>query len=244
MMAWIRDETAPGGAVAQGTPIVYAGDLNLVGYAQQLETLLSGDIVQTDVYGVGALPDWDGTAWTDALPRQTHDLFTYTWRDDGDGHYPPAASISCSTPMRCCPSSTAEFVLRSEALPADVLAATGMLADDTGIASDHFPVVCDLMATAAAAVDSDGDGLDDADELALGTDLRRRHRWRRPHRRPRGGSSARPILWPPTPTATAVRTARKLSASAADAWATSTRTASSPSPTSSSSSATSATPCP
>ena len=169
MMAWIRDETAPGGAVAQGTPIVYAGDLNLVGYAQQLETLLSGDIVQTDVYGVGAPPDWDGTAWADALPRQTHDPFTYTWRDDGDGNYPPGR-LDFLLYSDAVLSLEHGFVLRSEALPADVLAATGMLADDTGVASDHFPVVCDLMATAVASVDSDGDGLDDAEELALGTD--------------------------------------------------------------------------
>ena len=169
MMAWIRDETAPGGAVAPGTPMVYAGDLNLVGYAQQLETLLSGDIVQTDIYGVGAPPDWDGTAWADALPRQTHDPFTYTWRDDGDGNYPPGR-LDFLLYSDAVLSLEHGFVLRSEALPADVLAASGMLSDDTGIASDHFPVVCDLMATAVASVDSDGDGLDDAEEMALGTD--------------------------------------------------------------------------
>ena len=169
MMAWIRDETAPGGAVTPGTPMVYAGDLNLVGYAQQLETLLSGDIVQTDIYGVGAPPDWDGTAWADALPRQTHDPFTYTWRDDGDGNFPPGR-LDFLLYSDAVQSLEHGFVLRSEALPADVLAASAMLSDDTGIASDHFPVVCDLMATAVAAVDSDGDGLDDAEEMALGTD--------------------------------------------------------------------------
>jgi len=169
MMAWIRDETAPGGAVAQGTPIVYAGDLNLVGYAQQLETLLSGDIVQTNAYGVGALPDWDGTAWADALPRQTHDPFTYTWRDDGNSNFPPGR-LDFLLYSDAVLSLEHGFVLRSEVLPADVLAASGMLADDTGGASDHFPVVCDLMSDSVASIDSDGDGLTDSAEATLGTD--------------------------------------------------------------------------
>ena len=169
MMAWIRDETAPGGAVAQGTPIVYAGDLNLVGYAQQLETLLSGDIVQTNAYGVGALPDWDGTAWADALPRQTHDPFSYTWRDDGNGNYPPGR-LDFLLYSDAVLSLEQGYILRSEGLPADVLNESGMLANDTGGASDHFPVVCDLMADSVASVDSDGDGLTDSEEAAIGTD--------------------------------------------------------------------------
>ena len=40
-MAWIVNNV---GDLNVYTPIVYAGDLNLVGYAQQLETLLTGDI--------------------------------------------------------------------------------------------------------------------------------------------------------------------------------------------------------
>ena len=141
------------------------------GPSQAAIALESGDIVQTDIYGVGAPPDWDGTAWADALPRQTHDPFTYTWRDDGDGNFPPGR-LDFLLYSDAVQSLEHGFVLRSEALPADVLAASGMLSDDTGIASDHFPVVCDLMATAVAAVDSDGDGLDDAEEMALGTDPR------------------------------------------------------------------------
>jgi hypothetical protein len=105
--------------------------------------------VQADMYGVGAPPDWDGTAWADALPRQTHDPFTYTWRDDGDGNYPPGR-LDFLLYSDAVLSLEHGFVLRSEALPADVLAASGMLADDTGEASDHFPVVCDLLATAVA----------------------------------------------------------------------------------------------
>ena len=58
MMAWIVQNE---GNLTVNTPIVYAGDLNLVGYAQQLETLLEGDIVQTQTYGQGGMPDWDGT---------------------------------------------------------------------------------------------------------------------------------------------------------------------------------------
>ena len=64
---------------------------------QQLETLLEGDIVQTQTYGQGSMPDWDGTPWADALPRLTRQPFTYTWRDDGDGNFRLAGSTSCCT---------------------------------------------------------------------------------------------------------------------------------------------------
>ena len=57
VMAWVRDETSPGGAIPPNTPLIYGGDLNLVGYAQQLETLLNGDIQQTDQFGEGFPPD-------------------------------------------------------------------------------------------------------------------------------------------------------------------------------------------
>lgn len=163
MMAWIVNNV---GDLNVYTPIVYAGDLNLVGYAQQLETLLTGDIVQTQTFGQGGLPDWDETPWSDALPRQTHQPFTYTWRDDGDGNFPPGR-LDFILYSDAVIEKEHAFVLETESLPEDILAPMGLMQDDTRSASDHLPVVMDF--TVASLSDSDGDGLNDALENGIGT---------------------------------------------------------------------------
>ena len=133
-MAWIVQNE---GNLTVNTPIVYAGDLNLVGYAQQLETLLEGDVVQTQTFGQGGMPDWDGTPWADALPRLTHQPFTYTWRDDGDGNVPPGRLDFVLFSDAVIDQEHA-FVLETETLPEDVLVEFGLLQGDTHAASDHL----------------------------------------------------------------------------------------------------------
>lgn len=165
MMAWMINNE---GNLNINTPIVYAGDLNLVGYAQQLETLLNGDIVQTQTFGPGGLPDWDGTPWSDALPRQTHQPFTYTWRDDGDGNFPPGR-LDLVLYSDAVIVKEHAFVLETESTPEDVLAPLGLIQDDTHTASDHLPVVMDFTIVPPPVLDSDGDGLDDELEIEMGT---------------------------------------------------------------------------
>ena len=60
---FVQDAKSPGGNITlpYGTPMVYAGDLNSVGYAQQLITLLTGDIQNNATYGPDGAMDWDGT---------------------------------------------------------------------------------------------------------------------------------------------------------------------------------------
>lgn len=169
MVAWVLEQTGAGGSVPTNTPIVYAGDLNLVGYAQQLETLLHGEIVDTDQYGEGSAPDWDGTSWADALPRHTDARLTYTWRSDGDGIFPPGR-LDFLLYSDAVLSVEQAFVLRTEGMPADRLLTYGLLELDAALASDHYPVVADVMSLALAELDLDEDGLLDSEEVALGTD--------------------------------------------------------------------------
>ena len=166
MMAWVVQNE---GNLTVNTPVVYAGDLNLVGYAQQLETLLEGDIVQTQTYGQGGMPDWDGTPWADALPRLTHQPFTYTWRDDGDGNFPPGR-LDFVLYSDAVIDQEHAFVLETETLPEEVLAEFGLMQGDTHAASDHLPVVMDFSVLQPMTQDSDLDGLDDSEEAQLGTD--------------------------------------------------------------------------
>ena len=176
-MAWWLE--ASGSEVPTHTPVIYGGDLNLVGYAEQLTTLLEGEIVQTAEFGPGAPPDWDGTAWADVQPRHTHARTTHTWRTYAGYTYPPNPLPPGYFPpgrldylIYSDATLTVEndFVLRTEALPSAILEDYGLQAQDTETGADHLPVVADFMSISLAQTDDDNDGLNYAEEFALGTD--------------------------------------------------------------------------
>ena len=169
MAAWITQETAADGDVPYNTPLVYGGDLNLVGYAQQLTTLLTGEVQDEATYGAGGPPDWDGTDWADALPRHTHAPLSYTWLNEAEGDWPPGR-LDYLLYSDAVITAEHSFVLYTEGLPADALATHGLQANDTESASDHLPVVTDFVANALLSTDSDGDGVNNDDEWNAGTD--------------------------------------------------------------------------
>ena len=176
-MAWWLE--ASGSEVPTLTPVIYGGDLNLVGYAEQLTTLLEGEIVQTAEFGPGAPPDWDGTSWADVQPRHTHARTTHTWRTYAGYTYPPnplppgyfpPGRLDYLIYSDATLTVENEFVLRTEALPPAILEAYGLQAQDTETGADHLPVVADFMSISLAQTDDDNDGLNFAEEFALGTD--------------------------------------------------------------------------
>jgi endonuclease/exonuclease/phosphatase family metal-dependent hydrolase len=144
IMAFIRDAKDPGGMfdLEEGTPIVIMGDLNLVGYYQQLKTFLSGDIVNTDAHGPSFMPDWDGTDLTDLVPLHTHLPLAFTWYSERSP-YPPGRLdyfIYSDSVLEVAKS----FVLWTPAMPGRVLLDYGLGRGDSMTASDHLPIVCDL----------------------------------------------------------------------------------------------------
>ncbi len=144
--AWVRDARASG-RLTHGTPIVIAGDMNLVGESRQLATLLSGEISDAATYGPSAAPDGDGTALADAMPYHLTGREAYTWRGD-EGAFAPGRLdyvVYSDSVLRLAHS----FVLWTPDLPDDYLAAAGLQRDDTAVASDHLPVVADFSFTAA-----------------------------------------------------------------------------------------------
>ena len=164
MMAWIVQNE---GNLTVNTPIVYAGDLNLVGYAQQLETLLEGNIVQTQTYGQGGMPDWDGTAWADALPS-SHISPSPTRGRTTRRQLPAWTTGLCVVQRRCDRPRT-----RLRARNRNVARGGGGIwphARRHPSASDHLPVVMDFSMPPTVTQDSDLDGLDDSEEAQLGTD--------------------------------------------------------------------------
>lgn len=142
--AFIRDVKQGDGPfqVAPNTPIVVAGDMNFVGSAQQRQTLRTGEIVNTDRFGSGVAPDWDGSPLLDTKPQQTaRPLFT-TWVD-AESSFPPGR-LDYAYVTDSVLEVVHEFVLFTPALSDTVHNKYDLRPADTRRASDHLPVVIDV----------------------------------------------------------------------------------------------------
>jgi len=142
--AWLRDLAAPGGAgVPYGTPTVVAGDMNLVGGASQVETLLAGTIANEEAYGPSHPADWDGTPLADADPRHAGGTENHTWRSARDSFAPGKLDYVVYSDSVLKLGNA--FVLATEELSEADLRRYGLRRNDTVEASDHLPVVADLI---------------------------------------------------------------------------------------------------
>ncbi|MHC4317856.1 MAG: endonuclease/exonuclease/phosphatase family protein [Planctomycetota bacterium] len=167
IMAFVRDARTPGGQLdlSPDAPIVITGDLNLVGLARQLETLLTGDISDEGTYGPDFAPDWDGTDLLDVIAQQTEKRMGYTWRNDWSSFWPGRLDFIIAT------DSVAEvgnrFILYTPEMSPGERAANGLLADDS-YASDHLLLAADLQEPGPACTgDIDGSGTVDVLDFLL-----------------------------------------------------------------------------
>ncbi|HRI46908.1 MAG TPA: T9SS type A sorting domain-containing protein [Ignavibacteriaceae bacterium] len=144
IIAFLRDAKTDGGIITlpPKTPFMIAGDLNLVGYSQQLRTLLNGEIVNTSTYGTSGPPDWDSTSLEDLYSYHTDKPTAYTWRDDSQSYSPGRLDfmIYSNSVMKVEKS----FVLQTEVMPLDRLSMYELKQTDTKSASDHFPKIADF----------------------------------------------------------------------------------------------------
>lgn len=161
--AWLADAMTLGGAVdlPLNVPVVYLGDLNLVGYAQQLTTLLTGDIVDEATYGADFAPDWDGSPVSETPGIQSDKRMHYTWRDDPANDFPPG-KLDFIIYTDAVLDLERSYVIQTEVMPADRLALYGLLQNDCSTASDHFPSVADFSIAQLSDIDADGI-IDEAD---------------------------------------------------------------------------------
>jgi hypothetical protein len=136
--------------VAPQTPIVAGGDLNLVGIRRPLDTVRSGDIVDQGAWGPDAAPDWDGSAFDEVPARHPDQRMVYTWRSDGGSFYPGRLDWMFHTGSVLTLGN--HFVLETRGMTPSNLAAHGLLATDTGTASDHAPIVADFAAGGTAGM--------------------------------------------------------------------------------------------
>ena len=141
---FVLDAKTPGGEITllENTPIVFLGDMNLVGDSQQYYTIIQGDIQDTDSYGEGGFPDWDNSELEDVICRQTDKRMAYTWRHD-NSEYPPGR-LDFIFYTNSIMSVAKSFTLQTEIMSNERLDSYGLILDDTKGASDHFPVVADF----------------------------------------------------------------------------------------------------
>ncbi len=145
IVAFIRDAQTPGGLLTlpPGTPLLIVGDLNLVGLARQLDTLLSGDIEDEGTHGADHPPDWDGTALTDILAYQNAVPEVFTWWNEASSFGPGRLDYIIYSDSIL--SVRKSLVLRTESTPTTDLAVYGLQRGDSAAASDHLPVVADFV---------------------------------------------------------------------------------------------------
>jgi endonuclease/exonuclease/phosphatase family metal-dependent hydrolase len=141
--AFIRDAKTPGGAInlPDGTPILIGGDLNLVGYAQQLTTLLEGDIQDNHRFGADFSPDWDGSGLRVDEATQTHSRETISWYDEGSSFPPGKLDYIVYTDSRL--NLLHSFVINTRNMDEIALTEAGLYSTDS-YGSDHLPVVADF----------------------------------------------------------------------------------------------------
>jgi hypothetical protein len=163
---WFRDLREPGGHVdlPAGTPFLIAGDLNLVGGPQPLDTLLDGDIIDEVTFGPDSPPDWDAGNMSDPIPLHNAGPAAYTWRNDSSSFAPGRLDFAIFTDSVM--SIARSYVLNTLDMSAEDLAAYGLQSQDTADASDHLPVVVDFNLGAPTPGDADGDGDVDLNDFA------------------------------------------------------------------------------
>lgn len=150
IVCWLRDARTPGGKIdlPARTPFIVAGDLNIVGSFQPVQTMIDGDVQDEQKYGLDTKLDWDDTALTDLHPHHNVDgAEDYTWRNDNDKYDPGRLDYILFTDSVLAPLKS--FILDTVALDEATRKATGLepydITEDTeGKNYDHLPLVVDF----------------------------------------------------------------------------------------------------
>ncbi len=162
IIAFVRDAYQSGGVVTLGpeVPLLIAGDMNFVGLAGQLETLLTGNIADNAAFGPDAPPDPDGTDLVNIVSRQTEKRMGYTWRDDLSSFWPGHLDYLIYSDSNL--SLRYDFILYTPEMSPAELAENGLDSGDS-LGSDHILFCADFALPCIA--DITGDGVVGVDEI-------------------------------------------------------------------------------
>lgn len=107
-----------------------------------MTTLLTGNIINENIFGTDFNPDWDESALADSRPYVTGLPMNFTWFDEGSSFGPGRLDFIAYTSSVL--ELTNNYTLFTRALPPDTLSEYNLLEEDAVIASDHLPVVSDF----------------------------------------------------------------------------------------------------
>ena len=147
-------------------PIVYGGDLNMVGLDNPIYTLVTGDISDETNNGPDFAPDWDGSSLTEWPILQSDHPFDYTWTSSSLSSEWIPGKLDYIITSDASTGYKGGFVLRTDAMSAARLEELGLQSNDALAASDHFIVVADLGLGDLLGFqpDTDADGIYDVDD--------------------------------------------------------------------------------
>lgn len=143
IMAFVKDLRTPGGEfdLPPRTPIILAGDANLVGFQQQYYTLLTGAIQDNALYGPAFAPDWDETDLMDLHPKHLQRPSSYTWR--GNSFFPGRLDYFFYTDSVL--KVARHFVFDTVDLPKATLDRYQLKETDAPNTYKHLPLVMDMI---------------------------------------------------------------------------------------------------
>jgi len=141
-------------------PEIITGDFNLVGFKQNYDSFIEGDIVNEAVYGSDFGPDLDGSTLEDANPYLTGIPSNYTWYQPNSSYNPGRLDFVFYTGAGLTQQNA--FVLNSSGLSQAERDQLNLNADATLRASDHLPLVFDF--TFGMEADNDGDGFTESED--------------------------------------------------------------------------------
>ena len=153
-------------AIPADTAVEITGDLNLVGFRQQLISLIEGDIVNESEFGPDIAPDVDGSALLDTVPLHTQERLAYTWRNDNSGFWPGRLDVTIIS------DSVMElgnhYVVETRYMSEESLDLYGLNSNDSSC-SDHLALVTDVRCPEPAGITGDlnGDGRVDGADMGL-----------------------------------------------------------------------------
>lgn len=147
VIEFLADARTAGGLITLpvNTPVILGGDFNLVGWRQQLDTVLTGDIINEGIYGPDSAPDWDGSDLAVPPSRHPDGRAAYTWRNDYSSYYPGVLDYILYTDSAI--SLKNHYSLETRTMTAATLSANGLWVNDTVTASDHAPRIADFSLT-------------------------------------------------------------------------------------------------
>lgn len=128
--------------LADNTPYIFTGDMNLVGWSSQLQSLIDGDIKDNTFFGPDVTLDWDDNDMADLRAPTTGYPATFTWYNPSGSFYPGRLDFIIYTDAVL--ESKNSFVLNSAGLSQSEQTDYQINSNYSLVVSDHMPVVADF----------------------------------------------------------------------------------------------------